>query len=174
MTNSNNITPYFDQNNKLVIDSKNHYLVARTRVPLTMKPEYAQVHFPIGDIAYNFNSINVYKVMLYLMTQYAHCPVVKSTRLPIVGKDIAKTLSIATPEVSRCLKVLEQSTFILSKGYGFVVLNPKYVWKGTLQDREQEMKLLSKEISTTGTRTTVKVIETPYFKRTITTIVEEK
>lgn len=58
--------------------------------------------------------------------------------------ELSKLSGIARPEISRALKLLKEQAIITEYSRGTITLNPKYIWKGNLNLREEAIENLPK------------------------------
>ena len=136
---TNKSVPHFDNHGNLMAPH-NYSISYRERLPKNHYPiKYVMVFTEVSSALASLKSLQackVYDTLLSLLsTQTYDSPyVVKAYQ-----KDIADVAN-----VSKHCKALKEAGLILNISKGYITLNPLYVWKGPLVDRQRALEELNK------------------------------
>lgn len=138
------IKPYIDDFGNVV-----HSPDSRVRVMPKHKHkgllQFTQVHTELSEAVFKLNSLASFKVLLGLVTLNAKVNA-DSNVVITTQANLAAYSGITQSEVSRGLKALKDQRIILDYCRGRVEINPRYVWKGNLNDRETLLESLTNTI----------------------------
>lgn len=136
------IKPYIDDFGNVI-----HSSDSRVRVMPKHKHkgllQFTQVHTELGEVVFKLNSLAAFKVLVALITLNAKVNA-DSNIVIATQAHLAAYAGITQSEVSRGLKSLKEHSIIIDYSRGKVEINPRYVWKGNLNDREEVLENLNR------------------------------
>lgn len=134
--------PYIDKFGTIIHDSS-QVVKVMSRYEYKGILQYTQVHYELIEILSTLRTLTPLRTLLQLILLNAKSGA-SDNLVKITQTELAKILLVTQPDVSKALITLQEVGFIVGKARGIITLNPRYVWKGNLNSRQESIEQFSK------------------------------
>ena len=119
----------------------NYKLYVKQRLPVDKYPvQYVLLHTDVLESILTISSGKAFQLYMLLAKELSEG---EETHIVYTKhQTLADQLNVHCPKISTLLQILKNANLVLKTGYGIIILNPLYIWKGSLVEREKCLREL--------------------------------